>query len=380
MNTTVIPPSLLDVDFPAGSVALVGAGPGDPGLLTLRAWALLQQAEVVVYDRLVARELIALLPESCQRIYVGKRCGHHSLPQEEINELLVRLARQQRRVVRLKGGDPFIFGRGAEELERLLEAGVDCQVVPGVTAASGCSTYAGIPLTHRDLAQSCTFVTGHLQNDGRLDLDWAGLARGKQTLVFYMGLGNLAEIAARLVEHGLASDTPAALVSQGTQAGQQVTRGALAELPALARRYQLKPPTLIVVGQVVALDLDQAQPGAGQLGQQRTNQGGLAGPAGPPEQGVVGRLAGDELAGVAFQLLALPLYAQQVGQAQVEADLQRLQVAATAVAVPARRQAALPVDGFAYGRQQRLQAREHAFGAGKKIAQSGIHSVLLGSD
>ena len=266
MNTTVIPPSLLDADFPAGSVALVGAGPGDPGLLTLRAWALLQQAEVVVYDRLVARELIALLPESCQRIYVGKRCGHHSLPQEEINELLVRLARQQRRVVRLKGGDPFIFGRGAEELERLLEAGVDCQVVPGVTAASGCSTYAGIPLTHRDLAQSCTFVTGHLQNDGRLDLDWAGLARGKQTLVFYMGLGNLAEIAARLVEHGLASDTPAALVSQGTQAGQQVTRGALAELPALARRYQLKPPTLIVVGQVVALFAERAMAHPSYLG------------------------------------------------------------------------------------------------------------------
>ncbi|PYB11773.1 uroporphyrinogen-III C-methyltransferase, partial [Pseudomonas aeruginosa] len=176
------------------------------------------------------------------------------------------LARQQRRVVRLKGGDPFIFGRGAEELERLLEAGVDCQVVPGVTAASGCSTYAGIPLTHRDLAQSCTFVTGHLQNDGRLDLDWAGLARGKQTLVFYMGLGNLAEIAARLVEHGLASDTPAALVSQGTQAGQQVTRGALSELPALARRYQLKPPTLIVVGQVVALFAERAMAHPSYLG------------------------------------------------------------------------------------------------------------------
>ncbi|HBN8232770.1 TPA: uroporphyrinogen-III C-methyltransferase [Pseudomonas aeruginosa] len=262
MNTTVIPPSLVEVDFPAGSVALVGAGPGDPGLLTLRAWALLQQAEVVVYDRLVARELVALLPESCQRIYVGKRCGHHSLPQEEINELLVRLARQQRRVVRLKGGDPFIFGRGAEELERLLEAGVDCQVVPGVTAASGCSTYAGIPLTHRDLAQSCTFVTGHLQNDGHLDLDldWTGLARGRQTLVFYMGLGNLAEIAARLVEHGLPGDTPAALVSQGTQARQQVTRGPLAELPALARRYQLQPPTLIVVGQVVGLFAEREMP------------------------------------------------------------------------------------------------------------------------
>lgn len=220
MNTTTIPLSLLDIGFPADSVVLIGAGPGNSDLLTLRAWVLLQQAEAVVCNRLIARELIVPLPESYQRVYVGKRCDHHSLPQEEINELLVRLVRQQCRTVRLKGGDSLVFGRGAEELGRLLETDVDCQAVLGVTAASGCSTYTGISLAHRGLIQSCTLVTGHLQSNSRLDLDWAGLVHGKQTLVFYMDLGNLAEIITRLVEYGLVSSTPAALVSQGTQAGQ----------------------------------------------------------------------------------------------------------------------------------------------------------------
>ncbi|MNM78441.1 Siroheme synthase [compost metagenome] len=253
MDIPAFPTQLFGTALQPGSVALVGAGPGDPGLLTLRGWSLLQQADAVVYDRLVADEIIEMLPQDCERHYVGKRSGHHSLPQDQINLLLLGLAHRGRRVVRLKGGDPFIFGRGAEELDLLLRHGIPCQVIPGITAASGCTTYAGIPLTHRDLAQACVFVTGHLQNDGRLDLDWAALASDRHTLVFYMGLGNLEEIARRLMENGLCATTPAALISHGTQQSQQVLRGELRTLPQLATQHRFDPPTLIVIGKVVAL-------------------------------------------------------------------------------------------------------------------------------
>jgi len=250
-------PAALQATLAPGEVALVGAGPGDPGLLTLRAWSLLAQADAVVYDRLVSDELMALLPARCARHYVGKTSGYHSLPQPQINQLLVDLAKQGLRVVRLKGGDPFIFGRGAEEIEFLLQHGVCCQVVPGVTAAAGCSAYAGIPLTHRDLAHSCQFITGHLQEDGALLLPWDSLAQSKQTLVFYMGLGSLQEISRNLIAAGLTPQTPAALISSGTRAEQQVVRCTLKELPAMAREHRLKAPTLTVIGKVVALFADQ---------------------------------------------------------------------------------------------------------------------------
>ena len=248
-----VPPSFTHDALRYGEVALIGAGPGDPGLLTLRAWQLMQQADVVVYDRLVSAEIMALLPNRCERRYVGKACGAHSLPQEEINQLLVDLAQEQKRVVRLKGGDPFVFGRGGEELEHLLINGVPCVLVPGVTAASGCTTLAGIPLTHRKLARSCQFITGHLQADGELLLPWAQLAAPEQTLVFYMGLGSLPIIRRKLVEHGLCADTPAALISHGCSQRQQVLRATLDTLPQLAVDAQLKPPTLIVIGAVVGL-------------------------------------------------------------------------------------------------------------------------------
>jgi len=250
-------PAALRATFAPGEVALVGAGPGDPGLLTLRAWSLLQQADVVVYDRLVSPALLALLPAGCARRFVGKTSGYHSLPQEQINQLLVDLALQDQRVVRLKGGDPFIFGRGAEELEFLLARGIDCQVVPGITAASGCSTYAGIPLTHRDLAQSCQFITGHLQQDGALNLPWQSLASGGQTLVFYMGLASLGAISRELINAGLPADTPAALIGNGTRDDQQVVRGSLQQLEQLAQEHRLSAPTLTVIGQVVGLFADQ---------------------------------------------------------------------------------------------------------------------------
>ena len=250
-------PASLRAAFAPGEVALVGAGPGDPGLLTLRAWSLLQQADAVVYDRLVSQQLLDLLPERCNRHYVGKASGYHSLPQEQINELLAALALGNRRVVRLKGGDPFIFGRGAEELEYLLERGIDCQVVPGITAAAGCSTYAGIPLTHRDLAQSCQFITGHLQKDGELELPWSSLADNGKTLVFYMGLASLGDISRNLIAAGLPADTPAALIGNGTRADQQVVRGRLDGLAELARDNQLSAPTLTVIGRVVGLFSEQ---------------------------------------------------------------------------------------------------------------------------
>ncbi|WP_248730117.1 MULTISPECIES: uroporphyrinogen-III C-methyltransferase [Halomonadaceae] len=236
----------------AGIVSLVGAGPGDPELLTLKALKRLQAAEVVLHDRLVSNEILAMVNPAASRFYVGKARSHHSVPQEGINQALVDWARQGKRVVRLKGGDPFIFGRGGEELETLAEAGIAFEVIPGVTAASGCAAYSGIPLTHRDHAQSVRFITGHLKS-GSCDLDWPTLSRPGQTLVFYMGLGSVALISEHLRAHGLAGDTPLALVEQATTARQRVHVGTLAQLPKSLTSGEIKPPTLIIVGQVVSL-------------------------------------------------------------------------------------------------------------------------------
>ena len=249
----------------AGRVYLVGAGPGDPELLTLRAARLLREADAVVYDHLIGPEVLALAHPDAERIYVGKQRSLHSMEQEEINALLVRLAREGRTVVRLKGGDPFIFGRGGEELQALAQAGVPFEVAPGVTAASGVAGFAGIPLTHRDVAQRCTFVTGHLK-DGSSDLDWAALARPRQTVVIYMGLAGLPGICAQLQAHGLPADWPAAVVSHGTLAAQRVVTATLATLADAAARAQLQSPCLTIVGEVVRLRQELAWFGAGEGG------------------------------------------------------------------------------------------------------------------
>ncbi|MCX7098160.1 MAG: siroheme synthase CysG [Methylococcales bacterium] len=235
-----------------GEVYLIGAGPGAADLLTFRALRLMQQADVVVYDHLVSPEILELARRDSEKIYVGKQRHKHTLPQESINTLLADLAKAGKRVVRLKGGDPFIFGRGGEEIETLMQQGINFQVVPGITAASGCAAYAGIPLTHRDHAQSCTFVTGHLK-DNSINLNWLQLAAPNQTIVIYMGSAGLEKICHSLIAHGSPEDLPIALIQQGTTSQQRVITGTLASLPPLVAEQDIKPPTLIIIGTVVNL-------------------------------------------------------------------------------------------------------------------------------
>jgi uroporphyrin-III C-methyltransferase len=237
--------------FSQGEVALVGAGPGDPDLLTLQAFRFMQQSDVVLYDRLVSEEIMALLPSSCEQIYVGKMQAEHRVPQDRINEILVEQAKLGKRVLRLKGGDPFIFGRGSEEAQFLLSRGVACHIVPGMTAASTCAAYAGIPLTHREVSRSCTLITGNVAKNGELDLPWHTLNDTQQTVVFYMGIKSLPIIMKQLIHAGRSEETPAALIREGTRKSQQMVKGALKNLEALVKAHNIKPPSLIIIGDVV---------------------------------------------------------------------------------------------------------------------------------
>ena len=236
----------------SGCVYLVGAGPGDPELLTIKAARLIAEADVLVFDHLVSASVMALVNPAAEKIYAGKERGNHVLPQERLNDLLVKLAAQGKQVVRLKGGDPYTFGRGGEEVQTLRARGIRFEVVPGITAATGVAAYAGIPLTHRDYAQACIFVTGHLK-DGSMNLDWPGLARRRQTVVIYMGLHGLPHLCEQLIAHGLPETWPAAIVQHGSLPTQRTVTGTLATLFALATAADLRPPTLIIVGEVVLL-------------------------------------------------------------------------------------------------------------------------------
>ena len=248
----LIEQALLEWQKPKGEVYLVGAGPGDPELLTLKALRLMQQADVIIYDRLVSPAIMELCRRDAEKIYVGKARSNHSVPQDGINALLVDYAAQGKRVCRLKGGDPFIFGRGGEEIQELFEAGITFQVVPGITAASGCSAYAGIPLTHRDYAQSVRFLTGHLK-EGSPELPWQELVYENQTLVLYMGLVGLEKICAKLIEHGQRPNMPVALISKGTTPEQQVVVGTLVDIASKVEEHQIQAPTLTIIGEVVRL-------------------------------------------------------------------------------------------------------------------------------